>query len=82
MTGASVLPPCLAAFPPRSLQDTPDSVLRLLLLATPLLLAATARNLQATLDRGHTGSTAGRPSTPASAPPAQEAAARPRPGWL
>jgi hypothetical protein len=67
---------------PRSLQDTPDSVLRLLLLATPLLLAATARNLQATLDRGRAGPAAGRPSTPAGAPPAQEAAARPRPGWL
>jgi hypothetical protein len=67
---------------PRSLQDTPDSVLRLLLLAVPLLSYGTARNVQAVLDRGRAGPAAGRPSTPAGAPPAQKAAAPPHPGRL
>ncbi len=50
---------------PRSLQDTPDSVLRLLLLAVPLLSYGTARNVQAVLDRRY----AGRPQGDASRAP-------------
>lgn len=40
---------------PRSLQETPGSVLRLLLLAVPLLLVGTARTLQAALARWRPG---------------------------